>query len=354
VRPRRVVEVAGVLPLRAARPDSFTLDHLPTDDGALGPPPISISGREDWRPSTIVGPPVRAIVTIPRGIASTNGHAFTADGLAVLPASHKHRSELGAAVVRRPWRPLRRIEHVDGCIAGLSSSLQRWYFHWLFDILPRVALLREAGVAVDRYYVARSEAYQDVTLDLLGIGRELTIDCTSTPFVATDVLVVPNHQVTSGRPIPHRVTGALRDWFLPHVSPSTERRRLFVSRAGASYRRVENEQEVFASLADHGFECVELERLGFLDQVRLFAEAEAVVAPHGGGLANLVFCRPGTGVVELFPPTPIDLYQRVSNAVGLPYAYVRASGTTDRLTKDDYTIAPLDVLRALEALGLGR
>jgi hypothetical protein len=33
--------------------------------------------------------------------------------------------------------------------------------------------------------------------------------------------------------------------------------------------------------------------------VRLFAEATHILAPHGAGLTNLVFCRPGTAVCEL-------------------------------------------------------
>ena len=57
---------------------------------------------------------------------------------------------------------------------------------------------------------------------------------------------------------------------------------------------------------------VALEDLEFRDQVALFRDAETVVAPHGGGLTNLVFCDPGTKVIELFPAANIDLYYRLA------------------------------------------
>jgi capsular polysaccharide biosynthesis protein len=37
------------------------------------------------------------------------------------------------------------------------------------------------------------------------------------------------------------------------------------------------------------------------DQILLFQSAEFVISPHGAGLSNLLFCEPGTKVIELMP-----------------------------------------------------
>jgi capsular polysaccharide biosynthesis protein len=37
------------------------------------------------------------------------------------------------------------------------------------------------------------------------------------------------------------------------------------------------------------------------DQILLFQSAEFIISPHGAGLANLLFCEPGTKVIELMP-----------------------------------------------------
>ena len=44
---------------------------------------------------------------------------------------------------------------------------------------------------------------------------------------------------------------------------------------------------------------MKLHEIKFLDQVQLFNNAKCIVGLHGGGFANLVFCKSGTKVVEL-------------------------------------------------------
>ncbi|NOG52157.1 MAG: glycosyltransferase family 61 protein [Chloroflexi bacterium] len=88
-------------------------------------------------------------------------------------------------------------------------------------------------------------------------------------------------------------------------------RRLYISRSKARRRRVLNESAVIALLAPLGFEAFTLEDLSVAEQVRLFAGAEAVVAPHGSGLTNLVFGQ-GIKVIELH--TPLQVHQFVHGA----------------------------------------
>lgn len=54
----------------------------------------------------------------------------------------------------------------------------------------------------------------------------------------------------------------------------------------------------------------------------LFSSAYAIVGPHGGAFANMVFCRPGTLVVEIADPTAWSGYWGVAHALGLRHFYV--------------------------------
>jgi capsular polysaccharide biosynthesis protein len=104
-------------------------------------------------------------------------------------------------------------------------------------------------------------------------------------------------------------------------------RRLYISRAKAATRRVLNEDDLLSALAPLGFERVFLEDYSFLDGVRLLRDAEAVVSPHGSNITNLVFCRAGTPVIEIFSPKYVTTcHYSPACQVGLNYGYVIGQG----------------------------
>lgn len=81
-------------------------------------------------------------------------------------------------------------------------------------------------------------------------------------------------------------------------------------------------------LAEYGFERVELEDLTIPEQAALFADADAVVAPHGAGLANLVYARDAQ-VLELFPnPVFTPHYYFLSKSLGHSYWPLTGNATT--------------------------
>ena len=77
-------------------------------------------------------------------------------------------------------------------------------------------------------------------------------------------------------------------------------RRLLVARKGPT-RTIHNLDQVQAFLSRYDFETVYLEGLSMAEQIMLFQSAEFIISPHGAGLANLLFCEPGTKVIELMP-----------------------------------------------------
>jgi len=74
-------------------------------------------------------------------------------------------------------------------------------------------------------------------------------------------------------------------------------RKIFVSRDDAPARRLSNAEEIFMAL--NGWEKVTLSAMSIHDQIKTFAEASHVISPHGAGLLNIVFSRPGTEVIEI-------------------------------------------------------
>ena len=66
----------------------------------------------------------------------------------------------------------------------------------------------------------------------------------------------------------------------------------------------------------------------FVDMMRMFNAAVMVVAPHGAGLANLVFSEPGTFVVEGVCNRPHTnlFFQRTAQVLGHRWHGIPSSG----------------------------
>jgi capsular polysaccharide biosynthesis protein len=74
-------------------------------------------------------------------------------------------------------------------------------------------------------------------------------------------------------------------------------RKIVVLRPGAKTRRMLNSDELLLKLK--GWETVTLENLSIKDQIKTFATASHVLAAHGAGMVNLLWCQPGTKVIEI-------------------------------------------------------
>lgn len=82
--------------------------------------------------------------------------------------------------------------------------------------------------------------------------------------------------------------------------------------AGTSRRSIPNYDDLFLSTCSKykNVTSVTLERKSLAFQIALFKSADIIVAQHGAALANLVWCRPNTTLIEIHPS---DLSETVKN-----------------------------------------
>lgn len=223
-----------------------------------------------------------------------------------------------------PVRPLQ----VEGRLGVLASRGDSNYYHFMFDVLPRLGVMDQCSTIEkpQRWYVPAGLPFQRELLAMFGIQPDQIIDANVYPHVQAGCLVVPGLPATHVLNPPW-VVAFLREKLLGSgENSSRQRRRIYLSRgASPNNRSVRNEDEVIRALIDRGFEVVDPSRLSVADQIALFASARTIVSPHGAGETNLVFCGPGTRVVELFPsgdPLP-DCYWRMAYVTpGVSYRYL--------------------------------
>jgi capsular polysaccharide biosynthesis protein len=104
-----------------------------------------------------------------------------------------------------------------------------------------------------------------------------------------------------------------------------------------------NEQDVERELLRRGFEP--FEPAGQTDLHLKFADVSHIVGVHGAALANLVFCQPGTRVLELLPSdTPWPYYYSLCSSAGMPYGVIVGKSQRERRRRVEMpTNAPLTV-----------
>lgn len=242
------------------------------------------------------------------------------------------------------------VRHISGRVVVISGAGATNYVHFLMEIMGRLAMLEIMGIDYDWIYMPYEKylPYQPFRQQILtawGIDQSKIIE----PFdeftcIEADELIVPSrsfYQIPTPKHTMHShytplcgvysptwLTEYYRDKFLPLVNKSTvnhDRQRIFISRkdSGSGLRPMLNEDDVFALFETRGFKKYFLAELTFLQQVELFSNAEIVVGANGAGLYNMLFCLPGTKIVEIFQQRVDSTYAFLAQTVGLDYTPVK-------------------------------
>ncbi len=221
--------------------------------------------------------------------------------------------------------------------------------HWLTAHVPKLVLLKELGRLDGLVLPDRRTPAMLRTLELLGI------DADRVPVIASNRPVSVARLTTPvGDRFDPRLLARARDAIAtgmgtdPGAAAPGDGARLWISRERSSGRRLLEESALVPRLRAAGIERVFLEELDFDAQWRLMRSAGTVIAPHGAGLTNMLFCKPGTRIVEIADPLyPNPNFYAMAAALGHSWRRVeaRAVGDGHRLTRDlSVSSAAIDAL----------
>lgn len=247
-------------------------------------------------------------------------------------------------------RTLRRLK--GRVLALVSDWSPTSYGHFVQDVLPRLAILEALKIDLASFDHIVCGAPTDFCVFLLsraGVPERKIVKLRSDEAIKADELTIPTFP-GSRRGMEKWAGDYIHQLMPPAASP---KRRIYVARPS---RRPVNEDRLLDIVAKKGFEYYRPE-LDEANQHKAFGEAEIVIGTAGSALANLVFCKPGTKILELVPTDhTFPYYYAMSWACGLNYNYIGCESLSHRA---DNSIGPShsdfnvdeDVFRdALEAL----
>jgi hypothetical protein len=101
-------------------------------------------------------------------------------------------------------QPFANLKKITGKVAVLTSKLDIYYSHWMYNILGRLALLESQGIEYDWLYVASDKPYMKESLALWGIDTKKLLDpLKDYVYIEADELIVPS-QIGVRMPEPHQ------------------------------------------------------------------------------------------------------------------------------------------------------
>ncbi|NEO26564.1 MAG: glycosyltransferase family 61 protein [Kamptonema sp. SIO4C4] len=274
--------------------------------------------RVDWSKQLRSHLPETGVFEIPQGqVMDFQGYTFTADDQFLLDVSY-HRERLEYAHLPKQKYP---IDRITGTCLSLMTNASNNYCHFLLDALPRLHLLEKAGLTWDK--IDRIIAPKPISDNAWTIFRQMGLDESKCIWleryhgVQADVLIATTHPGLQMH-YPRWVVDFMQQRV--NLKPCQPQRRLYIPRLTGN-RKIANEAALYAILEQYGFERYFPEQ--DVNQAQTFHESAIVVAAHGAALANLVFCQPGTQVLELMSTGHLRPYfLSLSQAAGLNHNYI--------------------------------
>ncbi len=227
------------------------------------------------------------------------------------------------------FRPSIRLSHIIPLMNRLSNN----YSHWTIDNLTRIALfLKQDPTARHQYHLAinhNAPAYvTDSLVHLIGWPSERIIRFKNNDVAEVSDCIFISYPVQRDASTlmtyayPNEIYQVLNQYAVTniHLTGNQLPTNFIISRAKSIERNLVNEQVLVDKFRDINMEIVQLEDLNFVEQVQLFQNARLIIAAHGAGLTNTLYCNKNAFVFELFPIGrsihQTSSFSQISRAIG--------------------------------------
>ncbi len=233
-----------------------------------------------------------------------------------------------------------KVVHIPGRVAVITQFAFYNYFHWLTEILARLALLELQGIEYDWLYVPQDSKYMKTSLELWGINTSKILSPTKDTIITADEIILPSltANVSFGNALYSAyVHPELLKYVRNKLLSATKKnyaelhfsKKVFISRKDAPFRKIINEDEFFDTLKNHEFVRYELTELSVPEQIMLFHNAEIIIAPQGTSAANIIFCTQKTQIIELFQGLNDCTFWYISQILKLNYTPIATTDFVD-------------------------
>lgn len=233
-------------------------------------------------------------------------------------------------------RPILNSEHID-LACSLVNYWSRLYAHWISEGLTRLESLEYYSQKTGRKPVLIIDKdpplWKIKSLESMGYRPE---DCIQWNGYRAKVneLVICSKRREEGR-VSIKACYWVRERILSNIdsygiSQVTFSPNIFISRKKSNARRIINEEEVINTLAEMDFVTYVLEDINWQEQVKIFAQAKIIVAPHGAGLTNMIFSQNAT-IIEIFGDKVSHFFYTMAQGLNFNYGCLLCEANNENI-----------------------
>ncbi|WP_188710123.1 glycosyltransferase family 61 protein [Novosphingobium marinum] len=264
-----------------------SLQDLPDDAGWWGYSMRDVPSRPKGE-TFIATIPDATVVTCIDGEGEFYPAILTKDGKSLEMREIRFRNLHAEHMRSSP--PVRRLAQATWVCERVYDN----HSHWLSAHLPKLSLLTREGRSASILLPEKLTGTMQASLEMLGLDP-----ADHQRFRPGEVLKVGTLTVVGTDRFRGELLRPVRERMTASAQGRGKGRRIYISRRKAKVRRLVNEDEVWPLFEAAGFQRYDMEDVSFVSQVEMMAEAEALAAPHGAGLTNMIFCPSGTHVFEM-------------------------------------------------------
>ena len=190
--------------------------------------------------------------------------------------------------------------------------------------------------------------YEKEYLELLGFNPDNFIDSRTYKLSAEKVVFgncgtwKPN--ANEIRSLKRNIESRLN---ISDITPSSGN-RIYISRKGR--REIVNEEELIELLKKFDFIIIEDKARSVKEQIDIYRNASFIIGPHGASFANVIWCKPGTHLYELFSRSwSPDYFLYLAEINGMRYSAYQ-DDTHEEITGDLFKALCQDIYVSIPKL----
>ncbi|MFA0557971.1 MULTISPECIES: DUF563 domain-containing protein [unclassified Vibrio] len=213
---------------------------------------------------------------------------------------------------------------LDGLVVSLLKEHSNNYYHWVTEVIPKLVNMMEyIGSKDEKITILVEEGTPQQSLSLIELlltelknteyhlchvkkGQlvycESLIYCTPlwTSLDNTRSLPNPKKEFFVSSDCLKKVKDKLSKNTLSN-NYILKNKKIYLQRENTKLRKLSNVLDLERLLYKKGFDFVDPGSLDFVDQYSLFSQAEVIVGASGAAFTNLLFMKPGSTAISLYP-----------------------------------------------------